>query len=273
MIELPEAVNLAGQITRTLSGRRIDEVEANHTPHGLTGFHGDPAAYPGLLTGRTLSAARSWGGLVEIAADGARIVLGDGAYPRLVAPGRVLPAKHQLRLRLDDGASLVVSVQMYGGIQVFEGQNDNPYYLVAVAKPSPLTDSFDAAYVAQLIADPAVRRRSTKALLTTGQRIPGLGNGSLQDIAWNARIRPMRPVETLSDAEVATLFDSVRRTLAAMTDGGGRDTENDLFGEPGRYRTVMSRNTVELPCPRCGGTVVKQTYLGGAVYYCPDCQR
>jgi formamidopyrimidine-DNA glycosylase len=26
-------------------------------------------------------------------------------------------------------------------------------------------------------------------------------------------------------------------------------------------------------CPKCGGTIVKEAYLGGAVYYCPVCQK
>lgn len=274
MIELPEAVTLAGQIQRVLTGRRIDEVEVNHTPHGMTGFHGDPAAYPVLLTGCHVTRATSWGGLVEITADDQRIVLGDGATPRLYAQGEALPAKHQLRLTLDDGASLVVSVQMYGGIQVFaDSQDDNPYYRVAVAAPSPLTEAFDAVYFDQLIAGPAVRTHSTKALLATEQRIPGLGNGTLQDILWTAQVLPTRPVGSLSGDEVAALFDSVRGTLAAMTTDGGRDTERDLFGEPGGYTAVMGRRTLALPCPRCRGAVVKRAYLGGAVYFCPGCQR
>ena len=44
------------------------------------------------------------------------------------------------------------------------------------------------------------------------------------------------------------------------------------MGRPGGYATVMSRTTLELPCPRCGGRRVKEAYLGGAVYFCAGCQ-
>ena len=57
-----------------------------------------------------------------------------------------------------------------------------------------------------------------------------------------------------------------------MTDRGGRNTEKDLFGRPGGYAVRLSRNTCAEPCPRCGGPIVKEAYLGGAVYYCPHCQ-
>lgn len=41
---------------------------------------------------------------------------------------------------------------------------------------------------------------------------------------------------------------------------------------PGSYRVKLSKNTLDSGCPRCGGQLVKETYLGGAVYNCPSCQ-
>ena len=35
----------------------------------------------------------------------------------------------------------------------------------------------------------------------------------------------------------------------------------------------MSKNTLASGCTACGGEIVKETYLGGAVYYCPSCQK
>ena len=80
-------------------------------------------------------------------------------------------------------------------------------------------------------------------MLTTEQRIPGLGNGVLQDILFNAGIRPKRELSTFGDLEKDDLFHNLKTTLAEMTVGGGRDTEKDLFGNPGGYRTILSRNT------------------------------
>jgi len=112
-----------------------------------------------------------------------------------------------------------------------------------------------------------------KALLATEQRIPGLGNGVLQDILFNSGIHPKRKKSTLSDFEKAELFHSLKTTLNRMTEKGGRDTEKDLFGQNGRYKTTLSKNTVNQPCPNCGATIVKEAYMGGAVYYCPVCQK
>ena len=58
-----------------------------------------------------------------------------------------------------------------------------------------------------------------------------------------------------------------------MDANGGRDTERDLFGRFGGYRTILSKNTSGKPCSTCGDIIKKEAYLGGSIYYCPTCQR
>lgn len=60
--------------------------------------------------------------------------------------------------------------------------------------------------------------------------------------------------------------------LGEMARGGGRDTERDLYGRPGGYLTRCSRHTLGTSCGRCGSSIVRAQYLGGAVYLCPGCQ-
>jgi formamidopyrimidine-DNA glycosylase len=211
--------------------------------------------------------------MVEIWAGPERILLGDGVSLRYFPAGERLPSKHQLLIEFDDSSSLVGSVQMYGGLWAFPaGEFDNQYYLAAKQKPSPLTDEFDYAYFGSLLEGEKLESLSAKAFLATEQRIPGLGNGVLQDILWAARIHPRRKVATLSDQELRGLFGSVKSVLREMAARGGRDTERDLYGRPGSYKTVLSRNTVDTPCPACGTTIKKEAYMGGSVYYCGGCQ-
>ncbi|HKM29634.1 MAG TPA: endonuclease VIII, partial [Bacilli bacterium] len=61
--------------------------------------------------------------------------------------------------------------------------------------------------------------------------------------------------------------------LQMMCDLGGRDTEKDVFGHEGRYRTKLSSKTYKDGCPKCGGAITKEAYMGGSVYYCPICQK
>jgi formamidopyrimidine-DNA glycosylase len=274
MIELPEALSIARQLSAAVAGRRIVEVTAAHTPHKLAWYYGNQSGYAGLLRGRSLGDAKAHGSLVEIEVGEARILLGEGVSIRFHDFGEARPPKHQFLLEFEDESGLSVAVQMYGGMGAFkEGDLDNPYYMVAKRKPSPLSAGFDEDYFRAMASGPEVQKLSLKAFLATEQRIPGLGNGVLQDILFNARMHPKRKVNTLGDRDRMILFESIKDTLANMAEQEGRDTEMDIFGRPGNYRTILSKNSANKPCRECGTVIRKEAYMGGSIYYCEKCQR
>lgn len=274
MLELPEAMVVADQLARTVLGKLVANVVAGQSPHRFAFFSGDPGEYEGALRGGEVVGAAAAGGFVELRFGGTSLLLNDGANLRYHEPDAALPSRHQLLVVFEDGSALTVTVQMYAGLMcVPTGAFDNPYFLAATSKPSPLTDDFNAEWFRGLLAAPQVQRRSLKAALATEQRIPGFGNGVLQDVLWKARLHPRRRVSTVDDSEVDALFSAVTGLLREMAHRGGRDTEVDLFGDHGGYRTVMSKLRLSEPCPTCGGAKVKQAYLGGSVYFCPACQR
>jgi formamidopyrimidine-DNA glycosylase len=123
-----------------------------------------------------------------------------------------------------------------------------------------------------MLAGPETQKLRAKGFLATGQRVPGLGNGVLQDILWSAKIHPKSRVSAWSESDQECLFQQVKAVLSAMAELGGRDTEKDLFGNEGGYKTVMSKNTAGHPCPVCGGMIQKENYMGGSIYYCAGCQ-
>lgn len=272
MIEIPESKTLAQQVYETLVGRTVTAVFNATHPHKFTWYAGDPLEYPKLLAGRKIVGAGGYGAFVDLLLDNdIHIICGDGTNLRYFAPGCEVPAKYQLLMTFDDESFVVFTVAMYGAIYAVRGTYDNPYYLGALSKFSPLEACFDAAYFGKLVAG-AKQNLSAKAFLATEQRIPGLGNGVLQDILFKARIHPKRKLAALGDRELDGMFRSMKATLAEMTAAGGRDTEKDLFGSAGGYHVLLSKNTYTEPCPVCGGTIVKEAYLGGAIYYCPYCQ-
>jgi len=78
MIEIPEALTLAGQINNTIRGKKIVNVVAAHKPHKFAWYHGDPQKYHEILVGKTINMATAYGGMVEISADNTSILIGDG---------------------------------------------------------------------------------------------------------------------------------------------------------------------------------------------------
>ena len=196
MLEIPEALVIARQTSQILAGCTIVQVIVGQTPHKFAFYAGDPAAYPALLVGKKISHAKARGGMVSIAAGDSTLVFSDGAALRHWPAASKRPDKHQLLLEMDDGSAFTASIQMYGGVWCFKGDDfDNPYYQVAGVKPSPLSEQFDRSYFDSILSAPGCEKLSAK-----------------------------------------------------MVKRGGRDTEKDLFGQPGGYQTQLSKLTVGQSC-------------------------
>lgn len=272
MLEIPESAVIVKQLNQTIKGKTIRYVKANQSPHSFAWYYGNPEEYDELLSGKIIGMSYARAGMIEIHVEDCRIVFGDGTTPRYYDDLKKIPKKHQLYVEFDDGTALVCTIQMYGGIWAFhEGEFDNPYYIGAKEKPSPLTDQFDYEYFKGLRTD-KTSKLSSKAFLATEQRIPGLGNGVLQDILFLAGIHPKRKIKDVSEEEFQALLKTVKGTLLHMTEQGGRDTEKDLFGNFGGYQTYLSKKTAFTPCTKCGYELHKESYLGGTIYYCEKCQ-
>jgi formamidopyrimidine-DNA glycosylase len=271
MIELPEAIVISQQIERTLGGWRIARAEAAHTPHKFAWYTGDPAEYNDRLAGKTIGPAAAIGGLITFEAGDMEVCVGAPVHYH--AAGEPLPKKHQLLIAFEDGSAITSSAQMWGAFACHPIGTPAALFDIDHARtaPSPLSDAFDRAYF-DALWDENTPKLSTKAFLATEQRVPGLGNGALQDILWMARLNPRLKMGDLAPAQVDAMFAQVKSVLAQMVAQGGRDTERDLFWQPGGYATILSAKTAGAPCPACGQAIVKEAYLGGSVYHCPACQ-
>ncbi|WP_455629062.1 endonuclease VIII [Parabacteroides chinchillae] len=232
-----------------------------------------PEAYSKLLAGRRIDSAEGKGIFVDIKFNN-NIFLSifDGINMRYNESKTTIPTKYQMLITFDDNSFISFNTIMYGGIYAFSETLDNKYRTLSLESISPLSDAFNESYFDKLVSAEK-KNITTKALLATEQRIPGVGNGVLQDILFNAAIHPKRKIWSFTDEEKQRLFRSIKATLQQMTDGGGRDTETDFFGNKGGYKSILSKNTYDLPCPRCGYGIVKEAYMGGSVYYCPECQK
>lgn len=275
MLELPETTTLAAQMNSTLTGRKVISVLAAASPHKFAWYQGDPTDYPTQINGNTILSAEAHGMFIQVNLSESILLFSDGVNLKWHPAAGEVPAKHQLLLGLNDGTSLSACIAMYGGLLCYRKATvpDNPYYLIACKKPSPLTEDFSEAYFDQLLSSEGVRKLSLKAALATEQRIPGLGNGCLQDILWQAGLHPKRKVSTLTSQDVTSLYTTLKHTLKEMSRLGGRDTEKDLLGNPGGYPVVMSAKNNGKPCPKCGCPITKEAYLGGSIYTCQTCQN
>lgn len=272
MIELPEALARADELQKTLMGKKVEKVYPPSSPHKFCWFNGEAEAYDGMLRGKQVTGAKGFGIFAEINFEGGvKLCINDGVNPRIYHKDDKVPEKYQLRIDFSHGSVLILTVAMYGGIACFDKVYENEYYEISKKGISPLSPEFDELYFEELFHS-VKANTSAKAFLATKQRIPGLGNGVLQDILLEAGIHPKRKIGTLSESEKEKIFTSIKDVLSEMVRLGGRDTEKDIWGNPGGYKTKMSKHTYKKGCPKCGAEITKAAYLGGTVYYCSVCQ-
>ena len=271
MLELPEVLSRAHELNAALAGKTIADVLPPSSPHKFCWFTVPLDELADRLKGCTFHSAEGAGIYVDMNFSGASLAVNDGVNLHFLTADEKRPAKYQLLIEFTDKTALAFTIAMYGGICLHDGSWDNEYWRISRERISPLSDGFTFGYFESLVAT-VKPTASAKALLATQQRIPGLGNGVLQDILFTARIHPTRKVSTFTQDEKRALYESIRSILADMTAQGGRDTEKTIHGHPGGYRTLMSKNALPHGCPVCGSEIRKETYMGGAIYYCETCQ-
>jgi len=271
MLEFPESINIAGQLKKHVLGKRISRIFPPVKEHKFCWFSSEPEEYDAALRDSTIQSVEGFGIFVELSFNnGKKICFNDGVNVRLITEEKELK-NYQLLMTFEDNTALVFTVAMYGGIILHDGNYDNEYYVKSKTGISPFSEEFESYY--RRLIEGSKATLSAKAFLATEQRFPGIGNGVLQDILFAAHIHPKRKIGTLSMVEQDKLLYSVISVLRDMTDSGGRDTEKDIFGIPGGYQVKLSRNTLDSRCVQCGGSIVKESYLGGAIYYCSSCQE
>ncbi len=136
----------------------------------------------------------------------------------------------------------------------------------------PLDEGFTTVELARVLR----RRRRLKSLLLDQRMIAGLGNIYADEALFAARLNPLRPADSLTDAEVAALRDAVVNILSAAVAGRGttlRDYRSGL-GEPGtnQHRLNVYGRPAGSPCVRCGAPIERIIVDQRSTTYCPSCQ-
>ena len=274
MIELPEARAIAKDLKSEILNKTVVDVMGNFTDHKFTFYYGDPNTYKNVLMNKKVTNIIGRNYYIEIEFEDYILTMRDGANIRFYDNRQDYPEKSKLLIEFNDGSFLNVTTSMYSFIAVFkkDGNIDNDYYALELNGIGALDKEFTYAYFQSLIND-QTSKLSVKAFLATEQRILGIGNGVLQDILFNAKVHPKRKINTLTAEELKGIYDSVIKTISDMASNGGRDTEKNIYGEKGKYRTILSSSNYKNGCPICHSEIKKEQYLGGSIYYCPNCQK
>lgn len=276
MFELPEYATLTRQFNETLKGKVVKEGSLGKLPHKFVWYNRKPDEFARLTKGKRVGRARARGRWMFIPLEpGYVLLLGEcGGKVLYHPPGIKPPDKYHLLLVFEDDSALTATTQMWGAMELYEKGKERSRKYIQDMRTTPAEPEFTFEYLSELIGAAAkVEKTSAKGLLTQNQLIPGLGNAIAQDILFRARLHPKHSVDELTKSQRRQLYNAIMKTVEQVIKQGGRYDEYDLYGNPGKYVRLMDKNALERPCPGCGGRVEKIQYLGGACYFCPNCQR
>jgi len=272
MIEYAEAKYITSQIDFELRGKRIVHVEVNRNPHQLAWFNQDLQNYIRILEHAKVRESKSNGSMMRIILEsGDELVLGEDIVFSYHDQKKDI-GKNQLLLYFDHDMVLEIKVKLYGFIllgKMEDLMSNNQYFNSAIQSIGVDDRNFSYEYFIQS-TKLLNKKGSVKEALATDQHLPGIGNGTLQDVLFDAKIRPERKVLTLTESDKKNLFQSLVQKTKIIFEHGGRDNTTDLFGRCGGYKVLMS--SVQTHCPVCHLELVKKAYLGGKIIYCPNCQ-
>ncbi|MCB1548374.1 MAG: bifunctional DNA-formamidopyrimidine glycosylase/DNA-(apurinic or apyrimidinic site) lyase [Hyphomicrobiaceae bacterium] len=147
--------------------------------------------------------------------------------------------------------------------------------------PEPLSDAFDARYIASVAQGRAV---DLKAFLMDQRVVAGLGNIYVSEALHRARLSPLRKAATLASARgkptarAARLEEAIREVLADAIAAGGstlRDykrTDGSLGYFQHNFR-VYGRDGERCGRGACRGVIEKRVQAARSTYFCRLCQR
>lgn len=137
----------------------------------------------------------------------------------------------------------------------------------------PLSRSFTAKKFGEL-----VKRSSQpiKPFLLAQTFVAGLGNIYVDEALFMAHVLPIRPADSLTEAEVVSLHRAIRKVLRDGLANGGtsfRDYRNGE-GKRGHHQEHLQvYGRAGKPCRYCGRPLADMTLRGRHTVFCETCQK
>jgi formamidopyrimidine-DNA glycosylase len=268
MPELPEVETVVRGLRAPLIGRTIESVwydwaKVIRTP--------SPEQFTARIVGQTFRAINRRAKYILCELDHDILAI------HLKMTGRLYVAKApddtdrwvHLRLGLNNGESLCFSdARRFGRTYLISEIME----IAPNLGPEPLTDDFTVNVLRGRLDG---RHRQIKALLLDQSFIAGVGNIYADESLHRAGIHPLRTADTLSDAEIARLYETIRYSLNLGIDHEGASVNwyrkpDGERGESQDYFLAYGRENQ--PCQTCGGAIVKIRVAQRGTHFCPNCQ-
>jgi len=117
------------------------------------------------------------------------------------------------------------------------------------------------------------KNHTLKRALTDPRILSGIGNAYSDEILFEARLSPFTLTQKLSDKDVESLFESIKRTLTDWLERMRLESSDRFPEKVTAFRPDMATHgKYGEPCPRCGNKIQRIRYGSNETNYCPTCQ-
>ena len=232
-----------GEIRAALLGRRLTAVhrqgksmwiETSGTGSSSTGSSG---------TGRALGLHLGMSGKIVIADAGGTELDGGDYWMRGRAQGDHRFSRFSLTFA-DGGSLLLIDPRRLGRVRL-----DPPVETLGPDAREITPAQFRAAF--------ARGTAPVKARLLNQDAIAGIGNLLADQVLWQAKIHPARPVSDLTRGDVDRLLRAVRRSVQSAVADGGVHT-----------LPIIAFRKADATCPRCGAPMAHGKVGGRTTWWC-----
>ncbi len=289
MPELPEVETIRMGLSQNIIGLKIDDIEVLHPKSFQSSTELiDEKAIGSKIIGldrrgkvlimqlnsgySLLFHLKMTGQMVLVTKGGERYA---GGHPTRSMADHLPDKSTKVIFRLSDGSVLYFNDQrVFGWIKLVSNADVPRDSLIARLGPEPLTEAFDLAPFATVLA----RRGGSpvKAVILDQTTVAGVGNIYADESLHLAKIYPARLAGSLSKAEVKRLYEAIKTIIALGVKHGGTSftTYVNALGGTGDYlHSARVFRRQGLACPVCGTVIVKTRVAGRGTHFCPKCQK
>lgn len=269
MPELPEVETTKRGIETHLTGRKIERcIVRNHQLRWPV-----PALeqwLPGLVIETVTRRAKYL--LIKTSAGHLIIHLGMSGHLRILPQASAAQKHDHIDLILDNGVCLRYHDPRRFGAWLWTQDDPLAHTLLAKLAPEPLSESFNADYLYQMIQ---TRQTAIKALIMNNHFVVGVGNIYANESLFLAGLHPLRPGKSLSFNECEKLVRIIKQVLAAAIEQGGTTLKDFMSpsGKPGYFvQQLYVYDRANQACLVCQTPIERAVHFQRASYYCPHCQ-
>jgi formamidopyrimidine-DNA glycosylase len=175
---------------------------------------------------------------------------------------------------LVDGRRLLFNdARKFGRIELWPADRENE--ALAGLGPEPLSAEFTVVSLGNALRG---RKGPIKAVLLAQETVAGLGNIYADEALFDACIHPLRPANSLTEAELVRLHAAIVSVLTMGIEYGGttfsgyRGLRGEL-GENYNHLKAYFKAGDNKHCLRCGGLIASQVIAQRTAHFCPTCQK